>query len=465
MIHLGLYEISEIIVGIIFWWVGIYFLSRNPYIMLSWVAFGLLAGFGFSMLADPILTNTRSLAENAFWEKIAEWPLFFAPIFYLHASLLTTPRRKKFHNYLLAFSYFGAAVFYILAIQGGWILQESIVRNPNYKFNYEYYAFAPGVLLLPVVIYESTCVGLAIKNFITEIKNGFWKYFLPALGGFFYIISGAALATGYYLPIPFTPIYSSIGITIATLLIIYPILRYHLFTPSEKIIFGKDFFYLSLAMFLLSSVYLGIFFISGLTFEFPALVFLILLLILILTTHSFYDWLTTFVRDIVYNISSGLSVVNDEEVHQALRNYNRPERLEDNQLLRLNLISQKVKKGEAKTPVDALRLIIKDAIEYFSPDEENSRRNKQNLKYHLLKMIAFDQAEEGQILWELGFEEYPVRIMGKESEARPPLFKSLSPSDYTYTSRNAFIALKKEAIHDVAWRISYLEKLAKKKII
>ena len=79
--------------------------------------------------------------------------------------------------------------------------------------------------------------------------------------------------------------------------------------------------------------------------------------------------------------------------------------------------------------------------------------------------MLMKEAEEGQILWELGFEEYPVRIMSKERNLRPSMFKIESPSDYYYTSRNAYLALKKEAIHDVTWRISYLEKLSKKKLI
>ena len=117
-----------------------------------------------------------------------------------------------------------------------------------------------------------------------------------------------------------------------------------------------------------------------------------------------------------------------------------------------------LKKGEASTPIDALRLLIKNAIKSLEPDENKQRRLKQNLKHRLLEMIAFNQAEEGQILWELGFDEYPLKILSQEDFGRAPLFKTKAPSDYSYKSRNAYIALKKEAIHDVAWRISYLEK-------
>ena len=73
-------------------------------------------------------------------------------------------------------------------------------------------------------------------------------------------------------------------------------------------------------------------------------------------------------------------------------------------------------------------------------------------------MVTIDESEEGQILWELGFDGYPMKILTSEDSTRKPLFKIESMSDYTATSRNAFIALKKEAIHDLAWRLSYLER-------
>jgi len=168
-----------------------------------------------------------------------------------------------------------------------------------------------------------------------------------------------------------------------------------------------------------------------------------LLFYLVIASHPAYHWLITFSEGLVNRFSGGFSLVNDEEVYQAIRHYHQPEKLENSPLLRLSLVSQKLQEHSAKTPVDALRQIIKETIEYFKPESDYQRRTKQNLKYHFLKMIAFDQAEEEQILWELGFEDYPVRIMFKEGRSRPPLFRPSSPSDYSYTFRNAFLALKR----------------------
>lgn len=463
MIHLGLFETTEIIIGIIFWWVGIYLLSRNPRSQLAWVVFALLGSFGFYIGTDPIYSNITDIEQYVKWGRILDFPLFFTPIFYFHASLLLKTTTKKFHKYLLIIGYLGAIFFYTLYFRGDHlIVKNEIIRIPDFKYNY---VFAPGILLWPAVIFVNIYIGLAIINFLKEIKRNFIKFFLVILGGIIYIGSNALLGISFYTFIPHAVIFVNISVLIATLLVTYAVVRYHLFAPSEKIIFGKDFLYLTIGMIFLLGFYISIFSISGITLNLRALAFLSILTILILSSHTFYDWFTTFIRDIVYNISSGFSVVNDEEIYQALRNYNSPEKLEDSTLLRLNAVNQKIQKDKVKTPVDSLRMLTKEAVEYFKPEDDGNRRTKQSIKYHMLKMIVFDQSEEGQILWELGFDEYPLRIMTKEAETRTPLFKVIAPSDYTYTSRNAFIALKKEAIHDVSWRISYLEKLSKKKII
>jgi len=144
-----------------------------------------------------------------------------------------------------------------------------------------------------------------------------------------------------------------------------------------------------------------------------------------------------------------------QDISYAIKNYNKPEKLEKSPLLKL---SQVRSADMDKTPIDALKSLIRASIEYFGPTDDFHRRIKPNLKYHLLKMIAFDECEEGQILWELGFEEYPLNIISKEGSVREPLFKIRSASDYPCISRNAYLALKKEAINDILWRISYLER-------
>jgi hypothetical protein len=240
-------------------------------------------------------------------------------------------------------------------------------------------------------------------------------------------------------------------------------IRYNSFTNRDnEIIFDKAFFMRTVGLLAILALYFFSFILLDANKNLASFILLNVIFALVIFTHSLYNWFSTFVNDLIYNALSGFSVVSDEEVALVLKNYNNPRVLEDSQLLKLGFVACKVKNGDVKTPIDALKLALGEAIEDLKPSNYSTRRVKENLKYHLLTMFVFDGAEEGQILWELGFDEYPVRIMSRERNLRKPLFEVKSPSDYTYTSRNAFLALKKEAIHDITWRISYLEKLSKR---
>jgi len=457
MVELSFFQILEIIIGAAVIWVGIYLVARNPFSTLSWIVFLFLFGMGLTTFTDPILLNTSTFRQYFIWQKITDWPLFFSPVFYFHSSLLVSKRRRK-DKFYLWLGYLLALIFTCLDIKGGLILNEQVIRFQDYK---RFDGFAAGPLLIPSMTFACICVAYGIYKFGRQIKNGLLKYFLPMIAGLILLITGCISIPAFFVIIPWTGIAFTTGAALGSVIFVYSIIRFHLFSPVERNIFDRSFFYRTLMIFITSILYIVAIFISGIHLNFNVLILITILIILSLFTHSYYDWFGTFINDILYNFSSGFSVVSDQEVGGVIKNYNSPSRLESSSLLRLAILKNRKDK---LTPVDSLRKIVKDAWEYFKPENDEYRRNKQNLKYYLIKMLMIDQAEEGQILWELGFDEYPVRIMTKENNLRPPLFQIKSPSDYTYTSRNAFLALKKEAIHDVAWRISYLEKLAKRKI-
>lgn len=322
--------------------------------------------------------------------------------------------------------------------------------------------FAPGVLLIPAVLLQVLYSLSGSILFFKKTKNEFIKNLLPSLAGIIMATTATFVAVSFYIVIPTADKWFTVGWAASDFLFIYSMIRYHLFMPSEKIIFDRGFYYRTLLIVIFVSLYLVILPLSGIKYSFNVLMLLNFLILLVLFTHSFYDWFGTFINDILYNILSGFSVVTDQEVSEVLKNYNNPGKVENCSLLRLSIVKRRIQKDTL--PVDALREVVREAIEYFKPENEPNHRIKSNLKYQLLKMIAFDQAEEGQILWELGFMEYPTRIISNEKIGREPLFFTESASDYSYTSRNAYLALKKEVIHDVAWRISYLEKLSKRKM-
>jgi hypothetical protein len=442
MFGIDFYQLSEII------------------IVKSWVFFLFLFGLGISLVTDPILINAKTLEEYIVWQKLTDWPLFLVPILYYHMSILITDKHSKSHNFGLYLGYSIAILLIILDINGGIILRESIIRIQDYK---RVDGFAPGIMLAPSILFGCAFWLAGIATFLSDIKSSIKRILYPLLAGVILLITAIFTLVSFYLIIEQMAMIFTLGSAIGSIVLIYSMLKYHIAAPAERTIFDIHFYLRTGLIFLLIAIYLAIILSLDSSNSQQLLIIANFLIILVLISHSFYDWFGTFINDLVYNSTSGLSIVNDEEANQVLRNLNTPHRLECSSLLRLNLIQRQIKRSDAGVPVDALRLIIKEAIEYFQPKEDQDRRTKQNLKYHILKMIAYDQAEEGQILWELGFEGYPLRIMSNENSHRPPLFRVASPSDYAYISRNAYLALKREAIHNIAWRISYLEKLSKRK--
>lgn len=472
MIHFTYPIIIEFFIGLFLWWIAVYLISQNPFSRLIQVLFGIFAAISIYLTSDLFFYASVSIGQFSLEGTLMKtfiWSLYLpAPLLY-HASYLLTKqeKRQKWQRILLYLVYLITAFIVFVEV---W---TNLTRNYNLIFSLNFTGnlvqatgrnfWLIGIFFMFIFIVITINFYLLLKE-EAKFSKTWYKFFWPFLGMLFTLILGPLVLLSYYNIIPHPFFFGSIVMIVLALPLAYSILKYDLLIEEAKIIFGKTFLYSTIVIVSILALYLVILFSMGI--EFPTIKSLIIpyaLSYLIILTHPAYDWFSTFVRDLVYNISSGISVVNDNEVYNALKNYNNQEVLENSSLLRLDVVSREVRSGAAETPVDALRKIIQNSIEYFEPQSNVNRRTKQNLKHHLLKMLVFDQAEEGQMLWELGFEEYPMRILGRESQGRPPLFKSSSASDYSYISRNAFIALKKEAIHDVAWRISYLEKLAKKK--
>lgn len=459
MLDLAFIDYLEIFSGVSLLWVSVYSVSKNPYLKISWIVFAFLAGLGISNLTNPVLVYTPSFNEYVTWQKITDWPLFLAPVFCFHASLLIRSKKNLTAKYLLILGYVQAIFFYAADIHKGLVLNENITRFTDFR---RLDGFSPGILLVPSVVIACLYFIFALIVFLKETKKGLTEYLLLAISSFSFVLIGILTFISFYVIIPAADVIFNISFPLAALIFIYSMMKYRVFAPGEKNIFDSTFWYRTIAIMLIISVYLISFKLSGLALTFYSFVFLEILVVITLFSHSFYDWLSTFINDLIYNPSKGFSVVNDEEIYNVLKNFHQPERLESSPLMRLKILNNKLKNDKDVTPVDALQALIKESIEHFRPKVEESRRIKQNLKYQLLRMLVFDDAEEGQILWELGFEYYPVKIMSQERKYRAPLFEVGSPADYTYTSRNAFLALKKEAIHDITWRMSYLEKLSKK---
>lgn len=473
MIHFSTSIIVQLMLGLTLWWMGVYLITQNPLNRVIQLTAGIILSISIYLSANIFFYAAEFTHQYHYYGimlKSMSWSIYLPIALFYHVSLYLNPNQKikSWQKLVLVLSYLGTLGLIYIDSATTLTRDYPLFDSPNFSGvladasgkNF----WILGAFIVPMLSFIMVNFYIAAKS-QKKFSDNWYKFFIPFLGITFMNLLSPFILLGYYGLIPFSENIPIVGFLIVALTLAYSIIRYGLFVEDTKVLFGRNFFYSGITILLTLIIYLGLIFLSHLPLNNPNdLIFPFILILLILTSHPAFSWLTTFANDLTYNISSGLSIVNDEEVYSAIRYYNKPEQLEESPLKRLNIISRDIKKGLVENEVDSIRSLINHAIEYFKPIENISERNKQNLKYHLLRMLM-KEAEEGQILWELGFEEYPVRIMSKERNLRPPMFKIESPSDYSYTSRNAYLALKKEAIHDVTWRISYLEKLSKKKLI
>lgn|GEM_PF-1480586 len=468
MILIPLYQIVELIIGLFFWWIAIYVISQNPFSRLNQLFLVLLTAVSVYLSTDLFYEVAASANQNhsvIYILKSVVWAVYLqTPIYYNISYLLTkSADRRPWQKFFLFIGYLLAAACIYLDTFASLTRDYRMIGLTGDTTSYiGPYLWLDGLFQMTIIVATMLSFYYLIKK---QIKfSDFWyKYLWPFIGLSIMLILVPVVVLGYYHLFPYPDDIFTLIVTLAGLTLIYSVIRYDLIIADAKLIFGKRFIFASIGILITLAIY--ILALSSSTIKFDnvqSFVFPFLFLYLIIASHPLYSWLNTFIADLTYNISSGLSVVNDHEVSEAVRNYHHPNELEMSPLLRLNVVANRVKKNKADTPVDALRQILSEAIEYFKPADSEHRRIKENLRYYYLKMLAFDQAEEGQILWELGFGEYPAKIIRQESNSRPPFFKARAISDYPYASRNAFMALRKEALHGVAWRISYLEKLTNK---
>ena len=454
--------INVAIAGVI-WWLAVYILSNNIRSKIAWISFSFLFGLSVFLLAVSITRNITSYDQvESLWHAV-EWSYLLPIALIFHFSVITTRSEKNTLNKItLTILYTSIAILYVLTNQTNLVIDYS---STSYIDNIGYVnPRGPLFWLITPIILLSTIGSIInyrrkLKNINKSNNNDRKKFSLAIISSSLYTIAGPLVVYLYYDPQQILAVRFGPALLILPFIpMLIAILFYKLISDIDYIFNWKEFSYLSLVMLFINILMISIF-ITYITPVIGELAFILIPAFILITifTHGFYNWLITFIRDLLYNAKRGFSLITDADVIDLVKNFHTPEKLETNALLKFKAVKQNTKNGKL---VDSAQDLTREALKYFK-QKDFPRRNKQNLKYQLLKMLTQDSAEEGQILWELGFEGYPMKIMAGEDSTRKPIFSIESMSDYTATSRNAFIALKKEAIHDLAWRLSYIEKTTK----
>jgi len=457
MEQFNILSVPTAIVMATFWWVAVYLFSRNPHsekIRALSLAFFFIASYD---LLGVLQTNLK--ADDLAYvnvQKILIWAIAF-PIpawFYFSTTVFSKEKRRKLKPWVVI----GFVSGVIIALLGAFthLLYDyseiSLTKSPSI------YLVSHGELFWLLTAQVITFAFAAVYNFysVARTKTG------EARKAFNHLTIGAAIfaVSGTFLTLnvlfgnlyPETP--GELLLLVGLIFVAYSVIRYSSQFETGVLLFGKEFVLSTLVLLGLYALFGGLIFLLQFEYSFKLLLLIVAGILLIPITHTGYDWFMSFARNIFYQKSLVIPKVTDGEVALSLRSYNKPTVLEESGLLRLRILDKFIER-ESLDRLAALKKLLREAIEYLRADDP-TRRTRANLKYQMLRLIA-DQVEEGQILWDLGFEEYPLEI-AERAEGRKPRFAITSPTDYQATSRNAFINLKKEAIHDLAWRISYLEK-------
>jgi hypothetical protein len=437
-------------------WVGVFVLTSNPFNASSRIGGLLLIALSVYFIIGALIFSTTSVGDYKWIFRLTAFSYYVSVPLWFHYSVLSL-RGEKQSRWLpfIVIGYLTGIAFSVLEATTNLVTNYNVVSSSILRFKF---IFGKGPLFLPSFIILIAYALATVYNLIqVYLKNP--EHAKNRLKHIFPIIPAVLFLAGVFLVLYTFVVQPSIlikeiseaTICLSVILLAVNVFINRLLLEGAKTNLNREFFYSTISVLLIIAAYLGLIIGFKVRATSNNVLFVIILLFIILSSHSIYDWLMSFVRNIFYQGEIVLPRVTDEEVSLALRNLNKPEKLEKSSLMRLKIISV----GNPAPGLDKLRNLIRESIEYFKPDEPGGRA-RTSLKYQILKYIG-GQVEEGQILWDLGFEEYPMEIAEKAQGSKPQ-FRIRRPTDYQAISRNAFISLKKEAIHNLAWRISYLER-------
>jgi hypothetical protein len=471
MFNLSVFGLMAFAATIWLLWYGFYVFTRSP--RSAFARTTLLVATLLAILTCNlgILTVVKSPEEYRIGVRLlwlwATWP----PVLWFHGvSLIQVQELHIRQSRWLPVSYALAALFTVVGLTTRWLFDyEQIVATtiPGRP-----YSVLPQPLYLAFSVFVVATTGGAGYNLYQLRKRAplvsvtrEWLDYLMWSSLFFTLGGAYDTLVFWWFREPWTwPALGEILIAIGLVPIALQLWRYK--TLGMEQVFVWDLLYCFFAILIITLVYAVVVFsvttILSIPFSVSLLILVLVVFCLVVVTHLLYDWVMTLARGLVYArlrqlFEEAPPATIIQSVEEAIRHYQRPHQLTASPLLNLRLVRDTMGIRREQTGVDALRAVIREAIEWQKP-EDVSRRTRATLKYKLLTMIAFDEAEESQILWELGFEGYSQKVWEDVApESRPPLYLVREKSEYYAVSRASYMRLKKEAIYDVAWRIWYVE--------
>ena len=322
MIHLSYLVIIKFFAGLILWWIAVYLFVQNPFSRLIQLLAGIFTAISFYLSSDILFIAANNIGEyllNGSLLKGFIWSLYLPAPFIYHVSYLLIPKnlRRGWQKIVLYLVYIATAIIIFLETSTNLTRDYRMISSSSFTGDLTEatgrYFWLIGVFFLSIFLATTINFYFLFKKEVKFSQNWF-KYFWPFIGMVGTLILGPLVLLSFYNFIPHPYFLSSFTMIIITLPLVYSILKYDLLMEEARIVLGKTFLYSTIVVMTILALYLITLFSVG--SQFPTIKSLIIpyvLSYLIILTHPAYDWFSTFVRDLIYNISSGISSLLDDE--------------------------------------------------------------------------------------------------------------------------------------------------------
>lgn len=277
-------------------WLGFYIVTRSPRSRVSWLASATLWSLAGSFLNTLTYINVspEQVALPWWWG----WSAAFAAPFWFHLSISFLPSKlAKKQRWLVILVYFLTLNFVAMEAYTPWVFAGATLKPPIYNS-----AQRPGPLFPLFGLFLIVIPALAFYNLRLSWKQArspviqhqltmlLWATTLAILGGGY-----ANLSTWLGLDTPTLGNALALGAGVA--LLGYGVARYNALIEGRAI--GRDFLYTSLAIGLVTGIYLLVALISYVVYDVPFIAF-IFVIILAIVSHSLYDWARTYLDRFFY---------------------------------------------------------------------------------------------------------------------------------------------------------------------
>lgn len=277
-------------------WLGFYIVTRSPRSRVSWLASGSLWSLAGSFLNSLTYINVSPEAGALPWWW--GWSAALAAPFWFHLSVSLLPSKTaKKQRPLVLLVYLITLNFVAMEAYTPWVFAGATMKPPIYNS-----AQRPGPLFPLFGLFLIAVPTLALYNLHLSWKRAPSPTFQRRLTLLLWATSLAILGGGYanlstWLGLDTPTLVNALSLGAGMALLGYGVARYNALIEGRAI--GRDFLYTSLAIGLVTSVYLLVALISYVVYDVPFIAF-IFVIMLAIVSHSLYDWARTYLDRLFY---------------------------------------------------------------------------------------------------------------------------------------------------------------------